>query len=177
MSAFGGTALLVLTLVLALAIAPLAPPLLMVLLWTGLVAFSSGGGFLAGPGWDGLGGDLGDAWAMVWSFVLAECPFFLAATAAGSPAPWVAGRVGWNGPMVTLAWFYAAGALLYGVRTALMLPPDMASPSVIWTILRNGLSWWGPFAAVAGIVFWVIAGRRLHHSRRRRFAQGVGRTA
>ncbi|MBL8660135.1 MAG: hypothetical protein JNM75_10320 [Rhodospirillales bacterium] len=130
----------------AAAAAAVVPPLTMTALW----ALLSGdpAGFL-----DDIGG------GGVVAFVLSEQRFFAPVVLAGLGAHVVFFCLRCFHPLAYAFAFYCIGAVVYFTTSVPQLAAFALDPPVVRTLAFDALLWWGPAAALSGVVFWVIAAR------------------
>lgn len=130
------------------------PPLGMVALWA--VLSGSPARFLAEIGAGGIAG-----------FVASEQRFFLPVALAGLAAHAVLFSLHRTNLLLYAVAFYCIGAVVYAVGAMPQLAAFTLDAAVVRTLAFDALAWWGPMAALSGLVFWAVAGRRRRRRRRR----------
>lgn len=129
------------------------PPLAM----TGLWALLSGNpaDYFQELGVDSVGG-----------FVLSQQRFFLPVVVAGLGAHIVLICLHRFHPLVYVLAFYTIGTVVYMTTTVPQLAAFSLDPPVARTLAADAFLWWGPAAALSGLVFWSIASRPLRRAAR-----------
>lgn len=95
----------------------------------------------------------------VSDFVISQQRFFVPVVLAGLGAHVVLFCLHRFHPLLYMLAFYCIGTVVYMTTAVPQLAAFSLDPPVVRTLALDALVWWGPAAAVSGLVFWVIAGR------------------
>ncbi len=93
----------------------------------------------------------------VAAFVFSQQRFFVPVVLAGLGAHVVFVCVRRFHPLAYALAFYCIGAVVYFTTAVPQLAAFALDPPVVRTLAFDALLWWGPAAALSGLVFWLIA--------------------